>query len=82
MRSTQLLPPGPKARLKNSKVMKKGKILTNAAAGFVTLAALVMLLGDMPEAGVLTFVSVKVCGGSLLLAACKVLEGMHPEWEE
>lgn len=62
--------------------MKRGIIIVDTVVGLVALAALVMLLGDMPEAGVLTFVSVKVCGGSLLLAACKVLEGMHPEWEE
>ncbi len=62
--------------------MKKGKILTNAAAGFVTLAALVMLLGDLPEANVLTFVAAKVCGGALLIAAYKAMESVHPEWEE
>lgn len=62
--------------------MKKGKIIIDAAACFVALAALVMLLGDMPEAGVLTFVSVKVCGGALLWTAYKVLERLHPEWDE
>ena len=62
--------------------MKKGKIIIDAAACFVALAALVMLVGDLPEANVMTFVTVKICGGALLLAACKVLEGMHPEWDE
>lgn len=62
--------------------MKRGKFIINAAACFVTLAALVMLLGDMPEAGALTFVTVKICGGALLLAAYKALERLHPEWEE
>lgn len=62
--------------------MKKGKDIINAAACFVTLAALVILLGDMPEAGALTFVAVKVCGAALLLAAYKVLERLHPEWED
>lgn len=62
--------------------MKKGTIIVNAAAGFVTLAALVMLLGDMPEAGVLTFAFVKVCGGVLLWASSKAMERVHPEWEE
>ena len=62
--------------------MKKGMIIVNAVACFIALAALVMLLGDMPEAGVLTFVSVKVCGGALLWTAYKVLERLHPEWDE
>lgn len=62
--------------------MKKGKDIINAAACFVALAALVMLLGDMPEAGALTFVAVKICSGALLWAAYKVLERLHPEWEE
>ena len=54
----------------------------NAAAVLVALVALVTLLGDMPEAGVLTFVTVKVCGGALLWTAYKVLERLHPEWDE
>lgn len=58
------------------------KRVVNAVACFIALAALVMLLGDMPEAGVLTFVSVKVCGGALLWTAYKVLERLHPEWDE
>lgn len=62
--------------------MEKGKIIINAVACFVALAALVVLLGDMPEAGVLTFVAVKVCGAALLLAAYKVLERIHPAWDE
>ena len=62
--------------------MKRGKFIINAAACFVALAALVMLLGDMPEAGELTFVAVKICSGALLWAAYKVLERLHPEWEE
>lgn len=62
--------------------MKKGKDIINAAACFVALAALVMLLGDMPEANAMTFVAVKLCGGALLWAAYKALERLHPEWEE
>lgn len=62
--------------------MKRGKLIINAAACFVALAALVMLLGDMPEAGALTFVAVKICSGALLWAAYKALERIHPEWEE
>lgn len=62
--------------------MKKGIIIVDAVVGQVSLCALVMLLGDMPEAGALTFVAVKICGGALLLAACKVLEWIHPEWDE
>ena len=54
----------------------------DAVVGLVALCALVMLLGDMPEAGALTFVAVKICGGALLLAAYKALERLHPEWEE
>lgn len=57
-------------------------MIINAAACFVALAALVMLLGDMPEAGALTFVAVKICSGALLWAAYKALERIHPEWEE
>lgn len=62
--------------------MKRGKFIINAAACFVALAALVMLLGDMPEANAMTFVAVKLCGGALLWAAYKALERLHPEWEE
>lgn len=54
----------------------------DTVVGLVALAALVMLLGDMPEAGALTFVAVKICGGALLWAAYKALERLHPEWEE
>lgn len=62
--------------------MKRGKFIINAAACFVALAAPVMLLGDLPEANVLTFVAAKVCGGALLIAAYKAMESVHPEWEE
>lgn len=62
--------------------MKKGIIIVDAVVGLVGLVALVMLLGDMPEAGALTFVAVKICGGALLWAAYKALERLHPEWEE
>ena len=62
--------------------MKKGIIIVDAVVGLVALAALVMLVGDMPEAGALTFVAVKICGGAQLLAAYKVLERLHPEWDE
>lgn len=62
--------------------MKKGKIIIDAAACFVALAALVMLVGDLPEASAMTFVTVKLCGGALLWTAYKVLERLHPEWDE
>lgn len=62
--------------------MKRGKVIINAAACFVALAALVMLVGDTPEANAMTFVTVKLCGGTLLWAAYKALERLHPEWEE
>lgn len=62
--------------------MKRGIIIVDTVVGLVALAALAMLLGDMPEAGALTFVSVKVCGGALLWAAYKAMERVHPEWEE
>ena len=54
----------------------------DAVVGLVALAALAMLVGDTPEANAMTFVTVKLCGGTLLWAACKVLERSHPEWEE
>lgn len=62
--------------------MKRGIIIVNAVAGLVALAALVMLVGDLPEANAVTFVTVKLCGGALLWAAYKALERVHPEWEE
>ena len=62
--------------------MKKGIIIVDAVVGLVALAALVMLVGDTPEAKAMTFVTVKLCGATLLLAACKVLERLHPEWDE
>ena len=54
----------------------------DTVVGLVALAALVMLVGDLPEANTMTFVTVKLCGGALLWAAYKALERMHPEWEE
>lgn len=62
--------------------MKRGIIIVDAVAGLVALAALVMLVGDLPEANAMTFVTVKLCGGALLWAAYKVLERLHPEWDE
>lgn len=62
--------------------MKKGIIIVDAVVGLVALAALVMLVGDTPEANAMTFVAVKLCGGALLWAAYKALERIHPEWEE
>lgn len=62
--------------------MKKGIIIVDAVVGLVALAALVMLVGDTPEANAMTFVAVKLCGGALLWAAYKALERLHPEWEE
>lgn len=62
--------------------MKRGIIIVDTVVGLVALAALVMLVGDMPEAGALTFVAVKICGGALLWAAYKALERLHPEWDE
>lgn len=62
--------------------MKRGIIIVDTVVGLVALAALVMLLGDLPEANVLTFVAAKVCGGVLLWASSKAMERVHPEWEE
>ena len=62
--------------------MKKGIIIVDAVVGLVALAALVMLVGDTPEANAMTFVTVKLYGGTLLWAAYKALERLHPEWEE
>lgn len=62
--------------------MKKGIIIVDAVVGLVALAALVMLVGDTPEANAMTFVTVKLCGATLLWAAYKALERLHPEWEE
>lgn len=62
--------------------MKRGIIIVDAVAGLVALAALVMLVGDLPEASAMTFVAVKLCGGALIWAAYKVLERLHPEWDE
>lgn len=62
--------------------MKKGIIIVDAVVGLVALAALVMLVGDTPEANAMTFVAVKLCGGALLWAAYKALERLHPEWNE
>ena len=62
--------------------MKRGIIIVDTVVGLVALAALVMLVGDLPEANAMTFVAVKLCGGLLLWAAYKALERIHPEWEE
>ena len=62
--------------------MKRGIIIVDTVVGLVALAALVMLVGDLPEANTMTFVTVKLCGGALLWAASKALEGIHPEWDE
>lgn len=57
-------------------------IITNGEAWIAVLAALVMLLGDLPEANAATFAAVKICGGALLWVAYKAMERVHPEWEE
>ena len=62
--------------------MKSGIIIVDTVVGLVALAALVMLVGDLPEAITMTFVTVKLCGGALLIAAYKAMERVHPEWEE
>ena len=62
--------------------MKKGIIIVDAVVGLVVLAALVMLVGDLPEANAMAFIAVKLCGGALIWAAYKVMERLHPEWDE
>ena len=57
-------------------------MMINAVAVLVALCGLVMLVGDTPEANAMTFVTVKLCGGTLLWAAYRALERLHPEWEE
>ena len=62
--------------------MKKGIIIVDAVVGLVALCALVMLLGDTPDANAATFAAVKISGGALLYIAYKVMGLAHPEWEE
>lgn len=57
-------------------------IIVNAVAGLVALCGLIMLSGDTPDASGVAFVAIKMCGGALLWVAYKVLERVHPEWEE
>lgn len=45
----------------------------------VALVGLVLILGELPEASMVTFVSAKITGCALLLAAGKVWEHTIPE---
>lgn len=58
------------------------RIIKDAAAATVAVAALILLLGDLPDAGMAAFVSAKIAGAALLYAAAKAMERNHPEWDE
>ena len=47
----------------------------------VALVVLVLILGELPEASMVTFVSAKITGCVLLLAAGKIWEHTMPEEE-
>lgn len=57
------------------------KYITMAILAAVALIGLVLILGELPEASMVTFVSAKITGCVLLLAAGKIWEHTMPEKE-
>ena len=57
------------------------KYITMAILAAVALVGLVLILGELPEASMATFVSAKITGCVLLLAAGKIWEHTMPEEE-
>lgn len=55
------------------------KYITMAILAAVALVGLVLILGELPEVSMVTFVSAKITGCALLLAAGKVWEHTIPE---
>lgn len=58
------------------------RIIKDAAAATVAVAALILLLGDLPDAGMAAFAATKIAGAALLYTAAKAMERNHPEWDE
>jgi len=55
------------------------KYITMAILAAVALVGLVLILGELPEASMVTFVSAKITGCALIWVAGKVWEHTIPE---
>ena len=56
-------------------------IIIKAVMAVVALIGLLMLVGDMPEASVATFVTAKISGAAILWVAARVMEKYIPKEE-
>jgi len=57
------------------------QLIIKAIVAVLAIVALVMLVGDMPEASAITFASAKIAGLALLLAAVRIWDRNIPEEE-
>ena len=56
-------------------------LIIKTASCIAALVGLLMLVGDMPEASVATFVTAKIAGAAILWGAARVMEKYIPEEE-
>lgn len=56
-------------------------ILIKIIASIAALLGLLMLVGDMPEASVATFVTAKISGAAILWVAVRIMEKYIPKEE-
>lgn len=56
-------------------------LIIKATAAILTIVGLVLLLGDMPDASVLGFITAKAGGAALLLCMNRLWEKYIPEEE-
>ena len=54
-------------------------IIIKSIMAALALVGLLMLVGDMPEASIATFVTAKISGAAILWAAVRVMEKYIPE---
>lgn len=56
-------------------------LIIKTASCIAALVGLLMLVGDMPEASIATFVTAKISGAAILWVAARVMEKYIPEEE-
>lgn len=56
-------------------------LIIKTASCIAALVGLLMLVGDMPEASIATFVTAKIAGAAILWVAARVMEKYIPEEE-
>ena len=69
------------SRQTNQNYHKMKEIIIKATAAVLTLIGLLLMIGDMPDASVLGFVSAKAGGAALLLLTNRIWEEYIPEEE-